>query len=86
MGVSLENEDYSFRIDQLRKTNAHIKFLSFEPLLGPLNNLNLENIDWVIVGGESGPKARPTKHAWAKSIRDQCVSANIPFFSNSGAV
>ena len=80
MGVSVENNDYTFRIDHLRQTNAHIKFLSFEPLLGPLSNLDLDNIDWVIVGGESGPNARPIHKEWITEIRDQCLTANVPFF------
>lgn len=80
MGVSVENAEYSFRINHLRQTNAHIKFLSLEPLLGPLSNLNLDNIDWVIVGGESGPGARPIGKEWVTEIRDQCVTANVPFF------
>ncbi|OGL64317.1 MAG: hypothetical protein A3I72_00460 [Candidatus Tectomicrobia bacterium RIFCSPLOWO2_02_FULL_70_19] len=80
MGVSVENEDYVYRIDNLRETNAKIKFLSLEPLLGPLPNLNLEGIDWVIVGGESGPKARPMDPKWAVDIRNQCRQAKVPFF------
>lgn len=80
MGVSVENSNYTFRIEHLRKTGACIKFLSLEPLLGPLPDLNLENIDWVIVGGESGPKARPIKEEWVVDIRDQCLAADIPFF------
>lgn len=80
MGVTVENADYAFRIDDLRETNAAIKFISFEPLLGPIPDVNLEGIDWVIVGGESGPKARPMKPQWAAEIRDQCVASNIPFF------
>jgi len=80
MGVSVENENYASRIDHLRKTSAQIKFLSLEPLLGPLKNMNLSNIDWVIVGGESGPGARPMKEEWVLDIRDQCVKAQIPFF------
>lgn len=80
MGVSVENDNYTFRIDHLRQTNAHIKFLSLEPLLGPLSNLNLDNIDWVIVGGESGPNARPIHKEWITEIRDQCLAANVPFF------
>lgn len=80
MGVSVENSDYVHRIDYLRYTDAHIKFLSFEPLLGPIPNLNLEEIDWVIVGGESGPMARPMKESWVKEIRDQCQNAGVPFF------
>lgn len=80
MGVSVENEPYSFRIDQLRQTDAQIKFLSLEPLLGPLPNLDLHDIDWVIVGGESGPGARPIEHHWVVNIRDQCQTAQVPFF------
>lgn len=79
MGVSVENEDYVWRIDHLRRTDAHIKFLSLEPLLGPLNNLNLSNIDWAIAGGESGPNARPMEAAWVRSIRDQCTRAGVAF-------
>jgi protein gp37 len=80
MGVSVENKQYTFRIDHLRQTDAHIKFLSLEPLLGPLPQLNLRGIDWVIVGGESGPGARPVKEEWVVDIRDQCRRARIPFF------
>ena len=80
MGVSVENSDVTFRIDHLRNTHAHIKFLSCEPLIGPLPNLNLSGIDWVIVGGESGPGARPIDPAWVTEIRDQCLGANVPFF------
>jgi len=80
MGVSVENQDYTFRIDHLRQTKATTKFLSLEPLLGPLRNLNLRDIDWVIVGGESGPKARPLDPLWVIDIRNQCQRANIPFF------
>lgn len=80
MGVSVENDAYTFRIDHLRQTQAHVKFLSLEPLLGPLEGLNLEGIDWVIVGGESGPGARRMEEAWVIDIRDQCLSAGVPFF------
>jgi protein gp37 len=80
MGVSVENEQYLFRIDHLRKTGAAIKFLSIEPLLGPLRKLNLRGIDWVIVGGESGPGARPVDPAWVREIRDRCIAARVPFF------
>jgi len=80
MGVSVESEKYSYRIDDLRKTAAHVKFLSLEPLLGPLANLNLRGIDWAIVGGESGPGARPLESAWVTEIRDQCLKADVPFF------
>jgi protein gp37 len=80
MGVSVENDDYSFRIDDLRQTGAHIKFLSLEPLLGPLPNLKLDGIDWAIIGGESGPKSRPVSPRWIIDIRNQCLDANVPFF------
>src|SRR4051812_4106391 len=80
MGVSVENQDYTVRIDQLRRTPAAVKFLSVEPLLGPLTDLNLAGIDWVIVGGESGPGCRPMHQRWAMSIRDQCVDQRVPFF------
>jgi protein gp37 len=80
MGVSVERKDYAFRIDDLRQTGAKIRFLSLEPLLGPLENLNLERIDWVIAGGESGPGARAVQQAWVADIRDQCVNAGVPFF------
>jgi len=80
MGVSVENENYLERIDHLRNTGAHIKFLSLEPLLGPLRKINLRGIDWVIVGGESGPGARPVDPAWVLDIRDQCARALVPFF------
>ncbi len=80
MGVSVETTECAFRIDDLRRTAAATKFLSLEPLLGPLPDLDLREIDWVIVGGESGPGARPMDPAWAADIRDQCRSANVPFF------
>jgi protein gp37 len=72
MGVSVENAKFQYRIDDLRATRAHVKFLSLEPLLGPLPNLDLRGIDWVIVGGESGPQARPMEASWVRDIRDQC--------------
>lgn len=80
MGVSVENQDYAFRIDHLRETGARIKFLSLEPLLGPLSRLNLKRINWVIVGGESGPGARPMLKSWVVDIRKQCQRAKAPFF------
>ena len=80
MGVSVENQGYTFRIDHLRNSGAVVKFLSLEPLLGPLPSLNLEGIDWVIVGGESGPGARLIDPAWVLEIRDQCLDAGVPFF------
>lgn len=80
MGVSVESDRFTGRIAHLRLTQAKTKFLSLEPLLGPLDNLDLTGIDWVIVGGESGPRARPMRPEWATSIRDQCAAANVPFF------
>jgi protein gp37 len=80
MGVSVETEKYLHRIDDLRATSAHIKFLSLEPLLGPLPGLNLFGIDWVIVGGESGPGARPMHPDWVRDIRDCCNHEKVPFF------
>jgi len=80
MGVSVENADYLSRIDCLQKTHARIKFVSCEPLLGPLSELNLNGIDWVIVGGESGPSARIMKPEWVTEIRNNCTTWNVPFF------
>jgi len=80
MGVSIENVKYSHRIDTLLKTDAILKFLSCEPLLGPLPALSLDGIDWVIVGGESGPGARGMEKQWVQDIRDQCVMSDTPFF------
>ncbi|MCX5653066.1 MAG: phage Gp37/Gp68 family protein [Planctomycetota bacterium] len=80
MGVTVEQADYACRIDSLRRTHAAIKFLSLEPLLGPIPELELEGIDWVVVGGESGPGARPMDPKWAVDIRDRCVKAGVPFF------
>ncbi len=80
MGVSVESEKYLYRIDHLRETAAHVKFLSLEPLLGPLVKMNLHGMDWAIVGGESGPGARPVNPAWVTDIRDQCLKAGVAFF------
>ena len=80
MGVSVENTDYTFRIDHLRRTGARTKFLSIEPLLGPIPDMGLTDIDWVIVGGESGPGARPMKEEWVLEILEQCQKAEVPFF------
>jgi protein gp37 len=80
MGVSVENKNYVARIDDLRKTSAHVKFLSLEPLLGPLHKLDLRGMDWAIVGGESGPGARPIDPSWVTDIRNQCVRAGVAFF------
>ncbi len=80
MGVTVETEDYLQRIDHLRESGAALKFLSLEPLLGPLPSLDLTGIDWVIVGGESGPGARPMRPEWVIEIRDKCLEAGVPFF------
>jgi len=80
MGVSVERADYLFRAEHLKATHAYIKFLSLEPLLGPLKELNLSGINWVIVGGESGPGARPVAPSWIRQIRDNCRDNHVPFF------
>jgi protein gp37 len=80
MGVSVENENELERIDLLRKTRAKVKFLSLEPLIGPLPNLKLKKINWVIVGGESGRRPRPMKAEWVYEIHDKCLKENVPFF------
>ncbi len=80
MGVSVENDKVISRIDDLRQTGASIKFLSIEPLLGPLPDLNLQGIDWVITGGESGHGARPVEEEWITDIRDQCINSGVAFF------
>ncbi|MCU0421643.1 MAG: phage Gp37/Gp68 family protein [Bacteroidia bacterium] len=80
MGVSVEDHRVVDRIDHLRITGARIKFLSCEPLIGPLHGINLSGIDWVIVGGESGPKARPVEVEWVEDIQEQCESHNVAFF------
>lgn len=80
LGVTVESPEYRFRIGHLRRTDARVKFLSLEPLLGPLPGLDLTGIDWVIVGGESGPGARPMQEQWVVDIRDQCRASQVPFF------
>ena len=80
MGVSVEDNQVLDRIDDLRKCPAHVRFLSCEPLIGPLENMNLKGIHWVIVGGESGPGARPMDANWVRNIRNQCQEKNIAFF------
>jgi protein gp37 len=82
LGVSVENQDYTWRIRHLQRTPVRLRYLSIEPLLGPLslNGNLLEGISWVIVGGESGPRARPMKGEWVSEIRQQCEKYNIPFF------
>ena len=86
-GVSVENADFTFRIDHLRRTGAKTKFLSVEPLLGSIPNLDLNGINWVIVGGESGPGARPMAKKWVEEILAQCEAASVPlFFKQWGGV
>lgn len=80
MGVSVENQEYIQRVRDLRKVKAAVRFISFEPLLGKITRIPLAHINWVIVGGESGPRSRPMDGEWAKCIRDVCISRNIPFF------
>lgn len=80
MGVSVEDEKVKHRIDDLRKTNAKVKFLSCEPLIGPLKKMNLKKIDWVIVGGESGRTPRPMDADWVLDIQDQCAKNKVAFF------
>jgi protein gp37 len=79
-GVSIESDDYVSRADYLRQVPAAVRFLSIEPLLGPIRNLSLHAIDWVIVGGESGPQARPMHLDWVRSLRNQCTKEGVPFF------
>jgi protein gp37 len=80
MGVSVENADYLHRVEQLSTVNAAVRFLSLEPLLGALPDLQLAGVHWAIVGGESGAGARPMQPDWVREIRDQCVAAGVPFF------
>lgn len=80
MGVSVERDDYTHRIDHLRRTPAQTRFLSLEPLLGPLPSLDLTGIDWVIVGGESGVRSRPMARSWVVDIKRRCRQAGVPFF------
>jgi len=80
MGVSVEDKEVKHRISLLRKTNAKVKFLSLEPLIGPLQKLNLKKIDWVIVGGESGHTPRPMNSDWVIDIQEQCEAKDVPFF------
>ena len=85
LGASVENKQALPRLDALRASGARVRFLSLEPLLEDLGRLDLRGIHWVIVGGESGPHFRPMDHAWARSIRDQCVAAGVPFFLKQSA-
>jgi protein gp37 len=80
MGVSVENGDYTYRIEHLRKVPAFVRFLSVEPLLGPIPRLPLQGVHWVIVGGESGPRARNIDPRWVRKIKDRCVAQGVPFF------
>jgi protein gp37 len=80
LGVSVENDEQVFRLDHLRMTKAAVRFVSFEPLLGPVSGADLSDIDWAIVGGESGPRARPMKQAWVRDIRALCRDAGTAFF------
>jgi protein gp37 len=80
MGVSVESEKYQFRIDDLRKIPSAVRFLSIEPLIAPTSNLDLKTIDWVIVGGESGPGARPMNEEWVTQIKEECDKFKTPFF------
>lgn len=79
-GVSVENAEYTWRIEHLLQVPAIVRFISVEPLLGPIPSLPLKGISWVIVGGESGPNYRPVEASWVRGIRDQCMRANVPFF------
>jgi len=80
MGVTVEDERNIHRVDHLRKSPATVKFISLEPLLEPVPRLVLDGIDWVIVGGESGPGARPIEERWILAIKVKCLSAGVPFF------
>jgi protein gp37 len=80
LGITVEDQNNLYRIGELSQSPARIKFISCEPLLGPISFSRLDEISWIIVGGESGPDARPMKQEWVTSIRDQCLRANIPFF------
>lgn len=80
MGVSVEAKKYLYRLDHLRRTPARVRFISFEPLLESVGKIDLNGVHWAIVGGESGPKARPMEETWVVEIRNQCLSARVPFF------
>jgi protein gp37 len=80
LGTSIESDTYTWRADHLRATPAAVRFLSLEPLIGPVPSLNLDGIDWVIVGGESGRHARPMHPQWVRDVRDRCVAVGVPFF------
>lgn len=80
LGVSVETDEYVWRIEALREVSARVRFVSAEPLLGPLSNVDLSGIHWVIAGGESGRNHRPVRPAWVRSLRDQCCAAGVSFF------
>jgi protein gp37 len=80
LGVSIEDGSKRSRLAHLKKCNAGVRFVSFEPLLGPIGEVDLKGIDWVIVGGESGPRARPMRVEWAREVREQCLRSNVAFF------
>jgi protein gp37 len=80
MGVSVETQDYLWRVERLQTVPATVRFVSFEPLLNSIESVPLEGIHWVIVGGESGPRARPMRVEWARTLRDECIAAGVPFF------
>lgn len=80
LGVSVESNDYSWRVDMLRSISARVKFISAEPLIGPLDRVDISGISWMIVGGESGPRHRPMSIEWVRQIRDRCVSGQVSFF------
>ncbi len=80
LGTSIESQRWQFRLQELNKINAEVKFLSLEPLIGPLPDIPVKGIDWVIVGGESGPGARPMEPDWVREIRDVCLQEEVPFF------
>jgi len=80
MGTSIEDSRFVCRVQELRKIKAHVRFLSLEPLIGPIPNLPLTGIDWIIVGGESGPGAREMRGEWVRKIRDRCLARGVPFF------
>jgi protein gp37 len=80
LGVSVENNDYAWRVDMLRQCNAFVRFLSIEPMLGPVDRVSFKGISWVIVGGESGPALRPMDITWVRQVRDRCAGTGIAFF------
>jgi len=80
MGVSVENQNYAYRVNNLRNVPAAVRFLSIEPLIGKITRINLKGIDWVIVGGESGPRSRYMDPEWVRILRDKCKNQNVPFF------